>query len=270
MSLAGELAAFRAAHPTRTVRSGGLQWRYIAAGNGDPVLVLGGALGRAEFLFQVIGDLAKDHRVIAPDYPPARSLDEATTALADVLSAAGVDRVHVVGGSFGGVLAQAFARRFPERVASLVLSHTGAPPARGRGGAVAVLRVLPGSWLRWMLRKRLVGTLAATDPFWRAQFSEAMDALTRDDIISRVQLAAAFAGPDAAPDGRGPLPYPVLILEADDDPLFTPAKRQALRAHYPNAAVHTFQGTGHAAALVDPAGYAVVVRRFLFSLTRPA
>ena len=41
------------------------------------------------------------------------------------------------------------------------------------------------------------------------------------------------------------------------------ANRQALRALYPDARVHTFTGTGHATAILQPRKYVEIVSAFL-------
>ena len=70
--------------------------------------------------------LAQRSRVIAPSWlrtPRGRrwSFEAAVGSLAATLDAAGIERVSVVGHSFGGALALAFAARHPERVRRLVL-----------------------------------------------------------------------------------------------------------------------------------------------------
>lgn len=260
-----QLQAFRAAYPPVRLRAGGHEWTYLRAGSGGPaVLMLSGALGRAEFAFPVITALQDAVRVIAPDYPPARSLREATDGLAALLDAEGVSRAHVVGGSFGGVVAQSFARAHPDRVASLVLSHTGAPDrGKGRGAAVRILGLLPGGLLRWMLGARVRGTLSAADPFWTRQFDAVIAGLSKADVLSRIGLAAEFSALYGdAPRPERP-PYPVLIVEADDDPLFTEGKRTPLHDLYPDAGMHVFHGTGHAAGILKPDEYASVIRDFV-------
>ena len=266
MTLDEQLHAFRAGHPPRTVRAAaGQAWTYLRGGSGGPaVLLLTGALGRAEFGFGVMAALEGSARVLAPDYPPVSTLDALTDGLAALLDAEGVGRAHVVGGSFGGAMAQAFARRHPERVASLVLSHPGAPDrAAGRGAAVALLGLFPGGLLRAVLRRRLSGTLASADPFWMRQFHATIAGLQKADVVSRVRLAAEFSARYGAVAEVQRPPFPVLIVEADDDPLFTPAKRAALHALYPDARVHAFQGTGHAAGILHPDAYAAVLRAFI-------
>lgn len=265
MTLDQQLEAFRAAHPPVRLRAAGHEWTYVRGGGGGPVvLLLSGALGRAEFGFGVVAGLEDAARVLAPDYPPVPSLDALADGLAALLDAEEAERAHVVGGSFGGVVAQAFARRHPGRVASLTLSHTGAPQ-RGarRGAAVRLLGLFPAGLLRAMLRRRLRGTLAAADPFWARQFDAMLDGLSRREVISRVRLAAEFGARYGAAPAPERAPFPVLIVGSDNDPLLPPARRAALHALYPNAHTHVFTGTGHAAGILRPAEYAAVLRRFI-------
>jgi 3-oxoadipate enol-lactonase len=259
-----ELAEFRAAHPVRRIVHRGIAWRYYAGGQGgEAVLLLGGALGFAEFAFQQIRLLERHFRVLAPDYPPVNSLAELTSGLVELLDTEHVGTAHVVGGSFGGLAAQALVRRAPERAASLVLSHTGAPDARRRRASRAVA-LLPAPLLRAALKARLGRTLAAADPFWRRYFDEAVSRLSRADILSRVRLQAEFSAEAGyRPDDLTAWPGRVLVIEAADDPLFPPAAQQRLRALYPSAQVHQFRGTGHAAAILKPEEYASVLVRFV-------
>jgi pimeloyl-ACP methyl ester carboxylesterase len=262
--LDGELAAFRARHTPRSLMQGGVNWRYYAGGSGDRVLLrLSGALGLAEFSFQQISLFERHFRVIAPDYPAVRSLAEMTEGLIAILDAEGVDRAHVIGGSFGGLLAQSLVRRAPERVASLVLSHTGAPDGKRRRLGAAIVVALPIQLLRTLLRARLGRTLDAADTFWRRYFDTAVGQMTKADIMSRVRLQAEFGAERWSPEGLARWPGRVLLIEGADDPLFPPTARARLRALYPTAEVYQFRGTGHAAAVLKPEEYAAVVTRFL-------
>ena len=260
MTLEAEWTAFRAAHPFVTATFAGRPWRYVVAGatTAPPLLLLGGALGRAEFTFQQIALLARDCRVIAPDYPAVATLHELTAGLVALLDREGVTQAHVVGGSFGGFMAQALLAHAAERIASLVLSHTGAPDGRRR--RVGWLRAVPGPALRALLRLRLGRTLAAADPFWRVQFARLVASLSSADIASRAALQAEF--------GQLPPPPrtwagPVLLLAAADDPLLGPAVQARLSARFPHAERHAFEGTGHAAALLAPEVYAGTITAFV-------
>ena len=260
-----ELAEFRASHVARRLTHRGIEWRYFVGGRGDQVVLrLSGALGLAEFAFQQIRLFEPRFRVLTPDYPAVRSLAEMTDGLIAMVDAEGVERVHVIGGSFGGLLAQVLVRRAPERVASLVLSHTGAPDGKRRGVATAIVAAMPQPLLRGLLKARLGRTLDGADTFWRRYFDEAIGEMTKADILSRVRLQAEFGAQRGwSADDLARWPGRVLLMEGEDDPLFPPAARARLRALYPTAEVHRFQGTGHAAAVLKPEEYANVVTRFL-------
>lgn len=263
-ALDAELAEFRASHPPRRLVHRGMQWRYYAGGLGNQLLLrLSGALGLGEFSFQQIRLFEQRFRVITPDYPAVRSLGDMVDGIIAILDAERAPRVHVIGGSFGGLLAQALVRRAPERVASLVLSHTGAPDGKRRRLATTIVAALPQPLLRALLRKRLGRTLDAADPFWRRYFDRAIDRMTKGDVVSRVRLQAEFGAQTWSPTDLAQWPGRVLLIEGEDDPLFPPAARARLRALYPNAEVYRFQGTGHAAAVLKPEEYADVVTRFL-------
>jgi pimeloyl-ACP methyl ester carboxylesterase len=260
-----QLGEFRTSHAPRHVSRRGVEWSYYTGGGtGDVLLRLTGALGLAEFSFQQIRLFERQFRVIAPDYPAVASLAEMTDGLVAILDAEGVGRAHVSGGSFGGLLAQVLVRHAPERVASLVLSHTGAPDGRRRRLGVAIAATMPVSVLRALLKAKLGRTLRAADPFWRRYFDRAINEMTKADIMSRVRLQAEF-GQQAGwtPSDLASWPGRVLLIEGEDDPLFPAAARQRLRALYPMAEVYAFKGTGHAAAVLKPEEYAAVVSRFL-------
>ena len=268
--LGRQLVAFRASHPLRTATLGGQSWSYLRSdGDGPVILLLAGALGKAEFGFPVAAALERKGRVIAPDYPSRGGLEALVAGLAALLDAERVDRAHVVGGSFGGIAAQAFAWRHPERVASLVLSHAGAPRRmRAAGLAAALLELIPGRLLLALMRRRLRPVLSGAEPFWADQFDLAVARLTKADVLSRVRVTAEFGALHA--DRRPERPsHPVLIIDADDDPLFPAADRDALHAFYPHAERVQFTGTGHIAALLEPGRLAAAITDFVLRAEAP-
>lgn len=264
--LAEQLARFRAAHPLIRRVHAWRAWHVRHGGEGgEVVLLLTGVLGAGDFAFQQVAELERRYRVLIPDYPPVLTLDELVDGIVSILDAEGASRVHVVAGSFGGMVAQALVRRHPERVRSLVLSHTGTPEpgSKARRLATLPLAMLPGQLLRALFRKRLRGSFAAADPFWTRYFDETTARLGRADFLSRVRVALDFAEERYGPQDLDGWPGRILILDADHDPLFPEARQQAVRDLYPSAEVHTFRGTGHAAAILDPEGYASVILGFL-------
>jgi pimeloyl-ACP methyl ester carboxylesterase len=109
---------------------GGGRVHLLRGGTGEPVLFLHAAGGAGTWL-PFHGMLAaRGFEVIAPDhpgfgksdeFPEAEGVDDLVFHYLDVLDALGLDRPHVVGGSFGGWIAAELALYLPHRVASLTL-----------------------------------------------------------------------------------------------------------------------------------------------------
>ncbi|HEU5142994.1 MAG TPA: alpha/beta fold hydrolase [Solirubrobacterales bacterium] len=136
----------------KTVTLHGRSVTYVEAGEGPVLLLIHGMAGTCANWHEVIGPLARDHTVIAPDLPghgesaPGGgdySIGGLATGLRDLLLALGHERATLVGHSLGGGVAMQLAYLFPEMVERLVLVSSG-----GLGPEVSpVLRAatLPGA-----------------------------------------------------------------------------------------------------------------------------
>lgn len=264
-TLANRLSEFRSTYSVAELEHRGVAWKYWRGGPaGEPVLWLTGALGVGEFAFAHILGLEADFKVVIPDYPPVPSLDVIVDGLVAVLDAEGICAAHVVGGSFGGMVAQHLVRRHPERVSSLVLSHSPAPdPSYIRPAVIRVLSLLlPEGVYRALFIRRLRGIFVAADPFWADYFDSTVARLTKADLVSRVTLANEFLQFDYGPGDVEAWAGRVLIVDSDDDPALNPGAPIVLRQLYPAAETHTFHGMGHSAPILQPERHAEVIRHF--------
>ncbi|HEX8230809.1 MAG TPA: alpha/beta hydrolase [Chloroflexia bacterium] len=264
---------FLATHPFRYVTSGGMRWPYLVSGQGEQALVLlPGAPGRAEASFEYMRALERDYTVIAVSYPAdLTTVEGCLRGVRRILNAEGFVSAHMVGGSYSGLLAQRFVRRYPGRVSRLVLSDTGVPrPSRARKYRryVWLLRVLPMFVIRaiWRLGAYLYLREMAPQhrPFWRAYFAQLRRAITRRECISRLRVWIDFdSGSSFSPGDLVGWRGEMLILEAERDTTFPEWERQALRKLYPAAQVRVFTGAGHAASLDRRDEYIEAIRAFL-------
>jgi len=109
---------------------GGVRLRYLAAGSGDPVLLLHGYAETSRMWIPLIDKLAPRHTVIAPDLrgfdqssKPPGGYDKKTMAqdVHALAASLGLRRVRVVGHDIGLMVAYAYAAQYPEEVDRLVL-----------------------------------------------------------------------------------------------------------------------------------------------------
>lgn len=262
-ALEHQLEEFRSGFERLSLRGPCAEWSYWRGGGpGESVLWLTGALGVGEFAFPQALALAPRFRIVLPDYPPVRTLQNLVMGLAELLDHEGVDTTHVVGGSFGGMLAQHFARAYPNRVRSLVLSHTTAPnPSFVRAVLMRTISLLlPERPYRALFRRRLRLAVLPADPFWVSYFDAVVQRLDKAALASRIRLANEFLQTALSPNRSVPR---VLIAYSDGDPLMPASQLSELCRLYPKAEQHRFSGTGHSAPLLRPDEYVAVVGQFL-------
>ncbi|MBP1137886.1 pimeloyl-ACP methyl ester carboxylesterase [Arthrobacter sp. PvP023] len=274
-ALDAKLAAFRARHRYRTLDVGGLRWRYLAGGSGDQVLLLpSGGTRMPDMYLLLIEALERDFRVLAPAYPAGAGIAGLADGLAAILDAEGVKQADVLGSSFGGFVAQVFARRHPERVRRLVLANTGGPAAAPLPVLPLLIRflaVLPEDAVRfltgWNWRRWFVPGANDDPKFWDALLGDILSRLGKEDLLSALREMNDFAHlPAEAVQGvpaSGTPPAPVLLIESERDEAFPPRARAALRALYPAAEVRLFAGAGHGVMATRTAEYVGAVREFL-------
>lgn len=113
------------------ITSDGLRVAYRRSGQGPPVVLLHGFLGDSREWESVQESLASGFDVVAWDAPGAGQsfdppesyrLPDYADRLAELLDALHLDRVHMVGLSFGGALALEFCRRHQSRMRTLILT----------------------------------------------------------------------------------------------------------------------------------------------------
>lgn len=269
VALDARLEAFRAGHRYRTLDVDGVQWHYLAGGSGaQTVLLPSGGTRVPDIYLLLIDALERDFRVLAPAYPAGAGITGLADGLAAILDAEGVRQADVLGSSFGGFVAQTFARRHPGRVRRLVLANTGgpaAPPLPLLPLLIRFLAVLPENavrsltgwnWRRWFAPDSQEGAV-----FWNKLLTDILGRLGKDDLLSALREMDDFAHlPAAVPPAP---PIPVLLIESELDEAFSPQARAALRALYPEAEVRLFAGEGHGVMATRSAEYIDTVREFL-------
>jgi deazaflavin-dependent oxidoreductase (nitroreductase family) len=269
-----ELRHFRATHPPKRVTVSGVSWEYVAGGQGEEALLLlpGGAMV-GESHFTRIPAFEDRYRVIAPSYASVFTAAELLDGLAGVLDAEGVSASHVLGPSYGGMVAQGFVRRHPQRVRSLILANTFVPPRSLSWLSEVFLALLPLLPLRWLraLRERTLARAFSGVPsvppedqaFWWEYQHGLISRLSKEEMRAMYSLGLDLVESYRfGPDDLVSWPGRVLILESDED-LLTPQQRAELRRCYPNATVHTFHGAGHTPWMSHKEEYLSAIDGFL-------
>ncbi|MCZ2859715.1 alpha/beta fold hydrolase [Blastococcus sp. VKM Ac-2987] len=195
----------------------------------------------------VMAILGGDRSSVAYGLP---DLAEDTVGLLDAL---GLDSVHVVGASMGGMIAQLVALAHPERVRSLtsIMSTTGAPGVGAPNeAAMGVLLAAPagdrdGAVQRVVDTYRVIGSpgFEFDEAAVRDRAGLSFDRAYDPAGVAR-QLAAIMTTHDRTAD-LGAVAVPTLVIHGAQDSLVDVSGGRATAAAIPGAELLVVDGMGH-------------------------
>ncbi|MGD1237887.1 alpha/beta fold hydrolase [Mycobacterium seoulense] len=290
--------------PVRTDEAPSLQFRTIhgyrrafrVAGSGPALLLIHGVGDKSTAWEPVHAKLARRFTVIAPDLlghgesekPRADySLAAFANGMRDLLAALDIDRVTVVGHSFGGGVAMQFAYQYPQLVERIVLVSSGGV-AQEVSMALRLAAMPLGSETLAMLR--MPGVMPAIRLFGRAMANVLGPNNLGHDIADVMNLLEGFRDARALSafartlrsvvDTRGQFvtmldrsylaqPIPVQVIWGEDDFVIPVDHARIAHEALPGSRLEIFENSGHMPFKDDPDRFVGVIERFVDS-TRPA
>lgn len=265
---------------TGTITANGQSIYYEIHGNGPPlVLVMGIGYDATLWGLHQIPALSRHYRVIAFDNRDAGRSSRAHEAytiadmaddIAGLLDALGIERAHVLGISMGGMIAQEFAIRHPDRLDRLIMTGTGAAPARVKFDPVATWdfvksqnddgAVFAAQQLSWLFSDDFLRNHEAVDqtlemlaanehPLDAGAFHRQAKAYLQHDALDRLDQIAA----------------PTLVVAGERDRLTPPWTCREVAAGIPDARFRLIDGPGssHVLPLERPEEFNALVLGFL-------
>jgi 2-hydroxy-6-oxonona-2,4-dienedioate hydrolase len=241
---------------------------YGVSGVGAPVLVIHGAGGGYDqgLLIGSLG-MAEEFQVIAPSrfgylnspIPENCSLEAQADAYACLLDALEIDRVIVVAFSAGGPSGFHFARRYPERVSTLVaasaISYTDPSSAEEREREASINRVIGSDLFYWLgitfarsFLLELFGVSrevqAGLVPIEMARVDQLLEAmLPMSQRLDGILLDQDCDMPKEYPLGE--ITAPTLVIHARDDSLVDYSRAQHTADRITGAELLTLEDGGH-------------------------
>jgi pimeloyl-ACP methyl ester carboxylesterase len=255
----------------------GLRIAYERAGTGPPLVLLHGYIGDGLGLWHgQLGELSDEFTVVAWDAPGAgRSSDppesfrigEYADCLSGFIEGLGLERPHVAGLSFGGILALELHRRHPGVARTLVLASAYAGWAGSLPPQVAETRLRQALDLADLPPEELVRALAPT-MFSESEPAELVDRFLASMFEVHPAGFRAMARASAEADLRDALPgidVPTLLLYGDADVRAPMEVADQLHAAIPHSRLVLLPGAGHLCNLEAPGRFNSEVRSFLRS-----
>lgn len=275
-----------------TVKLGEVELFVVTRGRGTPVVLLGGPWFGQTYLGPLADGFSGEFETIAydprgsgrshPVSPPEITLAAHLKDLEGLRQALGIDRINLIGHSFGALVVLLFAARHPERTGALVLSHPGPPfaPEMRKQLHHAFVDNQTETDKKAMEAIAASAAFQAVEPEAHESFFKAMYSAFFRDRSLLAQLDFGFTAATAAHAlgaeeqlteeilALGPASLlssvrsPTLVIHAEHD-LIPLAFSTFLAAEIENAQLVVLEGVGHFSYLEDPARFNSAVIPFL-------
>ncbi|HBZ71908.1 MAG TPA: alpha/beta hydrolase [Deltaproteobacteria bacterium] len=228
----------------------------------------------------VLGTFAADFHNLAPDLigfgdsshpdPPPQGLAAFTElridALLGLLDEQGLERVHLVGNSMGGIVSVQLAMRAPERVARIVLMGTGGAPVPPTPELMKLITFYDDPTREAMadLVRSFVYDPACVGGDLEKIAAARMPVALRPEV-RRSHLATFSPGPPLpfAPQDLARVAHPTLVVHGREDRIIPVAVSHYFAMHLPDARLYVMPHAGHWLQLEHPLAFANLVRAFL-------
>ncbi|MBA0047616.1 alpha/beta fold hydrolase [Mycobacteroides sp. LB1] len=268
--------------------SAALQDRYIQSclgglhlqigGEGPPIVFWPSLLMSGSMWADQARYFASHHTVILVD-PPGHGDSQALSrmfrfedcahSVEQILDCLDIERAHVVGNSWGGMIGGTFAALYPHRAGASVLMNATASRAGKRQMIefrllAEIVRLL--GRFREPLTSRAVQAFigpstARERPEVEHTIREAIGRLNVDSVYWAVNSVVP-----ARPDQRelfGHITAPILVVAGREDPTFPVAETQLMADAIPGAEFVVMENTGHLAGLERPDEVNALIDEFL-------
>ena len=263
----------------RCILAAGIETNVHDQGEGQPVLLIHGSgpgvTAWANWRL-VLPELAKSRRVIAPDMlgfgyteRPAGiqySMDTWVNHLLGLLDALDIEQTDLVGNSYGGAVALAFAIRYPARVRRLVLMGSVGVPFEITSGLDAVWGYEPSlATMRGLLDIFAHDRTLVTDELAELRYQASIrpgfqEAFAAIFPAPRQRWVDALASPEA--DIRA-IQHETLIIHGRDDQVIPLNNSLTLHHWISRSQLHVFGQCGHWAQIEHNRRFNQLVSDFL-------
>jgi pimeloyl-ACP methyl ester carboxylesterase len=243
------------------------EFRWLERGEGEPVILLHGLMGRMdhwETSLEELGDVCRPIALSLPIFDAALaevSIEELGRHVVRFLDALEIPRAVIGGNSLGGHVAIDVALARPERVSGLIL--TGSSGLFERSFTRGVPHRPTAEYVRAKMQEVFYDPALVT-PAWVESVREVVT--THRSAIRVVRFARA-AKRHRVEARLGEVRVPTLLVWGEDDHITPPAVAERFRALIPRAELRYLARCGHAPMLERPQAFDDIVMDWL-ELTR--
>ncbi len=264
---------------------------YVEAGAGEPIIMSPGSYSTYRIWNRLMPLLARDFRLLALDYvgvgdsdKPEKGFDytvqEQTDLIAKMVQQMGLDKVNLIGGSYGGAIVFDFAARYPSLVGKIVSIEGGVvKPDKMKGDSMEYCLKFP---VVGDVFVKVIRTGVLNKPVARVvagKWYSSMTPVDKEEVLEQISSNAKSASripwykisiarktsKNIEEEARS-IKSPVLYLygtESDYKEILLEKNIKFLKDYLPQAWIVAVEGGIHDLAMQKPAEIANVILEFL-------
>lgn len=251
----------------------GVKWSYYKLGNKkEYVTFLSGGLKKAKIGFETLENLSENYTIIAPDYPPVRTVDEILDGIEIILKREGIKTTVIIGQSYGGIIAQALYWFKPDYIKSLIITSSGPTIFTTVQFAIlhlilVLIRILPEKIVKKLFFSNIIKVLTFKE-IEKNEYIQLVkgivnNEISKEDVYSFFLTILSFGKKLKNADISVAQDIPIRVLKSEDDHTQDPKDDKRFKSLYNNIEIINIGKFSHTAYLKNPKYFADKVSEVL-------
>lgn len=227
-------------------------YKYVEAGEGEPLIVLHGLFGALSNFKDVFSHFSDRFRVIIPMLPiyelpmrktSAKSLSE---HIEGFIAEMGLDKVHLLGNSLGGHVGLIFTKNNLDKVASLSLTASSGLYENAFGNS------FPRREDKTFIRDKVAVTFYDPRHATEELVDECFEAVNSREKVLRILAIAKSAIRHNMAKDLPAMTVPVCLIWGKNDIITPPEVAEEFQAGFPDSDLFWIEECGHAPMMEHP------------------
>ena len=244
------------------------KFRFIEAGEGEPLLLLHGLFGALSNFKDLIEHFGQTHKVVVPMLP-LFELDIFHTSVGGLerhvhrfIETMGYDNIHLMGNSLGGHVALVHVLKHPERIKSLILTGSSGLFENGMGDTY------PKRGDYDYIKKKTEMTFYDPDTATKELVDEVFEITNNRMKVIKIIALAKSAIRNNLGEELSKIQQPTLLIWGNNDIITPPFVGEEFQKLIPNSELYFIDKCGHAPMMEVPLEFNALLDKFLIKLRK--
>ncbi|MDB5282895.1 MAG: Alpha/beta hydrolase [Bacteroidota bacterium] len=239
------------------------RFKYCEEGEGDPIVLLHGLFGALSNFTKLIQHFSPKYSVAIPLLPLYELETEQTTVtgmvdyIDEFIEHKGYNKVHLIGNSLGGHIAQLYMLRKPEKVKTMTLTGSSGLFENSLGDTY------PRKGDYEYVKKKTEGTFYDPKFATKELADEVFEIVNNRAKAIRIVLMAKSALRHNLREEVAKMNLPVCLIWGRGDTITPPLVAEEYHKLLPDSELNIIEKCGHAAMMERPEEFNLILERFL-------